>query len=537
MMEYVKTGGRVSYIAGLAPKGQYEELYKSAAGGRILNTKAQIQRFFDLWIDSFELTARVAAYRLTKSNEKAELVKAGKSEAEAEQAARIKAAAYAKNLANFEQIGEWGKGLGAWFMFFRPAATGAVRAMEAIAPAFMDVRQAKYRLPEYAEMVNLKSKLKNGELEGKKKDAAEKKVAELERALNTFEKNYSNRKDSARVMTTALIGIGTAVYMMSRTMADDDDLGRNKVSTDDMSRWTRYARFFLPGTDTIIQMPWGFGLGAFAALGAQIASIGDTNTKLGDTLANMVVIGMDSFLPLPISRIPMTEKPLEFGLDTITPSIVRPLIEYAFNTDALGRQIYNNRQTRFGNAYTGGDNVPEVYKMAARQWFDTTSMDTAPNVLYFFANNYFDGVSRLLFENPTNMALWLSGEKEFSWKTDTGVLNSFIGSKSNFDARMWSKIEDDLKDRQRIVNMLKDNNPVKYAEYLAAHPLDQMLVDMYNKDVNGHLRDLRAQANEFRAMPGLSPKDRKVIVDSIVMQQNLEKFRLVQMYKAMGVEP
>ncbi|NBR01372.1 MAG: hypothetical protein EBT97_13195, partial [Actinobacteria bacterium] len=148
MMEYVKTGGRVSYIAGLAPKGQYEELYKSAAGGRILNTKAQIQRFFDLWIDSFELTARVAAYRLTKSNEKAELVKAGKSEAEAEQAARIKAAAYAKNLANFEQIGEWGKGLGAWFMFFRPAATGAVRAMEAIAPAFMDVRQAKYRLPE-----------------------------------------------------------------------------------------------------------------------------------------------------------------------------------------------------------------------------------------------------------------------------------------------------------------------------------------------------------------------------------------------------
>ena len=102
---------------------------------------------------------------------------------------------------------------------------------------------------------------------------------------------------------------------------------------------------------------------------------------------------------------------------------------------------------------------------------------------------------------------------------------------------MWSKIEDDLKDRQRIVNMLKDNNPVKYAEYLAAHPLDQMLVDMYNKDVNGHLRDLRAQANEFRAMPGLSPKDRKVIVDAIVMQQNLEKFRLVQLYKAMGVEP
>jgi hypothetical protein len=139
--------------------------------------------------------------------------------------------------------------------------------------------------------------------------------------------------------------------------------------------------------------------------------------------------------------------------------------------------------------------------------------------------------------NSYNTALWLSGDKEFNAKTDLMVFDSFVGSKSNFDARQWQKVEDDLKERQKIVNMLKDNKPVQYAEYLAAHPLDQMLVDMYNQDVNGYLRDLRADANKYRAMDGLSPKDRKAIVDSIVMQQNLEKYRLVQLYKSMGIEP
>lgn len=79
--------------------------------------------------------------------------------------------------------------------------------------------------------------------------------------------------------------------------------------------------------------------------------------------------------------------------------------------------------------------------------------------------------------------------------------------------------------------------PMQYAEYLAAHPLDQMLVDMYNHDTQGHLKNLREQANNYRAMEGLSPKDRKQIVDTIVQQENFEKFRLIELYKAMGVNP
>lgn len=540
LLDYVRTGGRVSYIAGLANRGQYDELYKGLGGNKIVQTKEQVDKVFDAWIDTFELSARVSAYRIAKSNEIARLTKEKSPKTDAERkeidkAASIRAAAYSKNLANFEQVGEWGKVLGAFFMFFRPSATGAVRAMEAIAPAFQSLPQARLRLPEFAHAARLREKLK-GEMTADARKAAEKELKEYEGYISKFESNFAERQKSARVMSVALIGMGFAVYMMSKMMADDDELKRNKVSTDDMSRWTKFARFFIPGFENPIQIPWGFGLGGLAALGAQLAAISDNNVKLKDTLGNIVTISMDSFLPLPVSRINPFEKPREFFIDSMTPSIVRPLVEYSLNVDALGRQIYNNRQSRFGDAYTGGDNIPEAYKSAARRWFDLTGYDVSPNSLYFFANNYADGASRILIQAPVNLTMFLTGKKEFNWKTDTMVLDSFIGTPSNFDARTWQKIEDDLKDRAQKLSMLEDK-PEKYYAYLAKNPMDQILVNMYNHDANGYLKDLRAEANKYRAMEGLTPKERNNIVKLYVKMANIEKYRLVEMYKAFGIKP
>jgi hypothetical protein len=132
--------------------------------------------------------------------------------------------------------------------------------------------------------------------------------------------------------------------------------------------------------------------------------------------------------------------------------------------------------------------------------------------------------------------MFLTGNKEFNWKTDTMVLDSFIGTPSNFDARTWQKIEDDLKDRAQKLSMLEDK-PEKYYSYLAKNPMDQMLVNMYNHDANGYLKDLRAEANKYRAMEGLTPKERNNIVKLYVKMANIEKYRLVEMYKAFGVKP
>jgi hypothetical protein len=504
MLEYIEQGGKVSYLAGLSSKGQFKELQKSLDRTGILKTKDQIDKFVDIYTDMFELASRTAAYRIAKSQALAENL----SPADAQ----VKAAGYAKGLANFEQVGEWGRAAGAAFMFFRPAATGAVRAIETLGPMLRDPEDALKELPEYIQ-----------------KD----KVARAE-----FLKKYNEQKKAATAMTLGLLGMGSAIYLMSMALSDDDDLGRNRTATDDANRWSRYARFHIPGMDTPIQIPWGFGLGAFASAGGQIAALATGNSSVKTALSNIVVTGLDSFLPLPVSRISPIDNFPAWAMDSATPSVARPFLEWVMNVDGLGREIYNNRQSRYGDAYTGGDNIPELYKSAARTLAEITDgkVDWSPNTMYFFANNYGDGLMRLA-QTGYNYGLLAAGEKAFNPKTDTVFFDSFFGAPSNFDARQFSEVEKQILSKQQKLNMFKDSNPEAYARYVEKNPMDEYIVEHYNKVINQDLKKLREEANIYRRMPGLTPKERTEAVKNTVKFQNLVKRGIIEDFEMMGVEP
>jgi hypothetical protein len=504
MLEFIEQGGKVSYLAGLSSKGQFKELQKSLDRTGILKTKDQIDKFVDIYTDMFELASRTAAYRIAKSQALAENL----SPADAQ----VKAAGYAKGLANFEQVGEWGRAAGAAFMFFRPAATGAVRAIETLGPMLRDPKDALKELPEYIQ-----------------KD----KVASAE-----FLKKYNDQKKAATAMTLGLLGMGSAIYLMSMALSDDDDLGRNRTATDDANRWSRYARFHIPGMDTPIQIPWGFGLGAFASAGGQIAALATGNSSVKTALSNIVVTGLDSFLPLPVSRISPIDNFPAWAMDSATPSVARPFLEWVMNIDGLGREIYNNRQSRYGDAYTGGDNIPELYKSAARTLAEITDgkVDWSPNTMYFFANNYGDGLMRLA-QTGYNYGLLAAGEKAFNPKTDTVFFDSFFGAPSNFDARQFSEVEKQILTKQQKLNMFKDSNPEAYARYVEKNPMDEYIVEHYNKVINQDLKKLREEANIYRRMPGLTPKERTEAVKNVVKFQNLVKRGIIEDFEMMGVEP
>jgi len=505
MYEYVKGGGKVSYVSGIGAQSQFQRMQETLGRSKIASTKEQIDSVIDtFWSEPFELASRVAAYRVTKAdymnNQKM-------SEAEA----KTKAISYVKNLANFEQTGDYGKALGAFFVFFRASATGAVRAIDALAPIFVDPNTEFLRLPASVQ-------------------------ADPEAKRTFFENHYKQRR-TAQAMLAAIAGTGVMVYYMALMMSDDDDEGRNRTAIDDMDRWTRFARFPIPGTDKIIQIPWGFGLGAFAAAGAQIASLLVGNSSFGQVFNNIKDVGMDSFLPLPTSKINMFENPAAWAMDSITPSIARPFFEYAMNLDGLGREIYNNRQSRVGDAYTGGDNIPELYKDAARMLANITNggIDVSPNTMYFFANNYLDGLSRII-HNSYGIGMTVAGQKAFNPKTDTMVLDSFFGAPSNVDAREFSKVENQIKEKERKLNMFK-SDPIRYAEYVAANPFDENIVDIYNQSVGAGLNKLREQSNMYRKMPDLSPKERKELVDIIKAQENLYKRHLISVFEAYNIKP
>ena len=515
MVEYLKEGGMVSYLQGLSAKGTFDNLQQQINSNSLKKAADGINRFFDIYTDMFELASRTAAYQIARDR----FIQDG----EPEQGARVRAAAYVKNLANFEQTGEWGRGAGAMFMFFRPAATGAVRAIEAIGPMLRSTESAVLDLP-----YNIREPMING-----------KKNPEYDaEAVEKFKENHRKQRKAAQVMTLALTGFGMSMYILSQAMADDDDFGRNRAETDDINRWTRNARFFIPGRENPIQIPWAFGMGAFAAAGAQLWAMGQGTGSVKDGLSNLLSITMDSFLPLPVSRINVFENPAAWALDSVLPSAIRPLFEWQMNMDALGREIYNNRQNRVGDAYSGGDNIPEMYKWAARTLADVTggAVDWSPNTLYFFANNYADGFARI-GQAATNWGLVATMQKDFDAKNDTLLLSGFIGTPSNFDAREFAAVEKQIKEKERRLNMFKTGNPEKYYEYLAENPMDQSIVDAFNRNVGGPLNRLREQANNYRRMPGLTVQERNDLVKSSVMLQNIIKRGLVDRMKIYDIEP
>jgi hypothetical protein len=283
----------------------------------------------------------------------------------------------------------------------------------------------------------------------------------------------------------------------------------------------------------IIQIPWGFGLGAFAAAGAQASAAVFGGAKVTDALSNIFLqIAFDSFIPIPISRMPPTEMPLAFMVDSITPSFVRPAIEFLINKDGLGRDIYNDRNRRFGDAYTGGDKIPEIYKDAARYLADQTdgALDISPNTMYFLANSYADGFAKLLFEMPYGMTQLSKGEKQFNPKTDIPLLGSFFGSRGSVDAREFAETERKVAEMERKLKMFA-TNPPKYADYVAKNPFDEIIVETFNKTVGGELNKLRQEANEIRRMDYLTPADRQALLKVNIFQQNLVKYHINQTIK------
>jgi len=188
IIDYLQEGGRVSHIQGLAAKGAFDELMKDASRSKLILSKEKFDNYVDVWSNAFELTARVSAYRVMKSD----LLAKGTPAAEAQRLA----VAYSKNLANFEQVGEWGKGAGAFFMFFRPAATGAVRALDALMPWWEGVESLVARLPESV-----------------RKDTT--KNAEGLTPVEVYRKSHAELKKNARVMALSLLGAGVSVYMMA----------------------------------------------------------------------------------------------------------------------------------------------------------------------------------------------------------------------------------------------------------------------------------------------------------------------------------
>ena len=526
MLEMIQFGGKTTYVENFSLKANLEKL-KTLKRNRILRSKDHIEAMLDSWNGMFEFTSRTAAYMLYKESAYAKNkltmsdVKGPNEEmSPAERAACVEAAAETKNLANFEKAGEWAQGLGAMYMFIRPSATGAVRGIETVAPAFTREKYAKANIPANIAADPV---------------AAEKYMAE-----------FKKLRTNAQLMTGALIGMGYGLWWMSSLMAPDDEWRRNSTKNDNMQQWTKYARFHIPnevseamgmGKDVVFQLPWGFGLGAFASMGAQIAGMVHGNTSFKEGMGNIVLGALaDSFLPLPVSRIPITEKPHLWLLDSLLPSVIRPYVEYTWNVNGIGQAINSASQRKFGDAFTGGDRIPEAWKDFSAWLYNSTGggMNLSPNTAYFFANSYIDGYARL-GELAYSWIDIQKGEKGFNPKTDVPLLGSFFGAKSNVDSRDFTAVEEKIKEFDERIRTLKKTSPKAYVEFIVEHPTAETAVGVYYAQL-GSINAIRKEANDIRLMP-ISQKEKQELLRTNIFRQNIIKHQMIEIFKAYGIEP
>lgn len=524
MLELIKFGGKSSYIESFSIKRNMEKLKELKNKGWIANTKESIDAFLDTWSSMFELTSRTAAYSMFKEHYYKKNIADGMSDQKgpngemspAERAACEQAAAETKNLTNFEKVGTYGRELGALYMFIRPSAISATRAIETAAPAFTLLSTAEENMPAV--------------------------VRDDPKAAEEYIKNFKILRRNSQIMTVTLMGAGYATYMMAMMMAPDDEWERNSVRTDNMQQWTRNARFHMPdsiglGKDIVIQIPWGFGLGAFPAIGAQIGGMAHGQTSFKDGMGNIVgSILTDSFLPIPISKIPVSEQPLKWAFDSVVPSILRPISEYIMNTNGIGQAINSATMRRFGDAFTGGDRIPEVYKDFTKWLYNKTKgeWDVSPNTAYFFTNSYVDGIARI-GEMAYNWIDLSKGEKAFNPKTDLALLGSFFGAKSNVDAREFTKVQEKIKELDTRLKTLNKTNRATAVEFRAENPGVENAISVYNQQL-ARLDKIRKRANEIRTMD-IPPIDKQEMLRLNILQQNMLKHEIIERLKGYGIEP
>jgi hypothetical protein len=529
LLEYIRVGGKTVYMEGFSLSSNLQALNKGLNQSRIVATYEGFTRLIDSWNNMFEFSSRAVAYSMYKQEALKKNIANGMSDkrgpeeqmSPAEEAAATEAAAFVKNLANFEKVGEYGRELGAAYMFIRPSATGAVRAIEAVLPAFTSEAQERADMPP--------------------------QIAKDEAAAERYMESFRQDRKNAQRMITALIGGGVFLWTMSMMMSPDDEWQRNSTKSDNMQQWTRFARFHIPnevsellglGKDVVFQIPWGFGLGAFASIGAQICGIGFGNTTFKEGMGNIVSsILADSFLPLPISKIEVTESPMKWAVDSIMPTVFRPVVEYLMNTNGVGQAINSATTRRLGEAFTGGDRIPEVYKTLSKDIYRQSlgAIDMSPNTLYFFTNSYLDGISKMFLELPYSLTDLAQGEKTFNPKTDVPLFGSFFGAKTNVDSREYGKMEVKIKEMNQRLTTLEADSPELYAEYISKNPLVPKIVDIYQTR-QGDLNELRQKATEIRNMRYLSPKDRDSLLKITIMEQNFLKHMMVEDFKAYGLD-
>lgn len=512
--DYIKKGGKVSIVRSWQTKSRLEKAYDDARQGVISRNwdtvKNFIDYYFDTWMDMFDMVARIDAYRTAKS---IAMTKRKMNEAEAS----MYAASYAKNLANFEKKGT--SKFSNYFMFWNPSATGAVRNIDSLVPLLRDTDTVISELPD---------EIKNDPV-----------------AKAKFTENYNEQKKNAGASLLIYAAKGYFLYYMLRSVGGmlagggDGEPPENEVASDSKELWTRNMRLPLNWLgmegvkDKFFNVPWGFGMGAFAAFGSQLAAAVEGDQTKAEFIGNTISIGLDNYVPLPIARYNPFEHPIAWVFDSVTPSPLRGFIEYGFNVNGLGGPIYRDYYNKYGPTMVSNENTPQSYQDLAAFIAEHTNnrFMPEPNELKFFASMYLDGIANMASSGYDMVGNQLRQERDFDPKQDIPFVGSFISNKINTTARDYYDTANKLQQFKQAYNAaINSPNEKRRDNFLKEFPDAPAIVKMYESQ-DRQIKKFQQPIN-ILSVQAKTPKERKAQIEELKLAKETYMAEVVRLYEA-----
>jgi hypothetical protein len=344
-----------------------------------------VRAFVDVAMRAFNLMFQAEAFAIVRN-------KAIQERGVSNEAASLYAGQYIKDLGNFQKTGKLAEDLGALYAFVRSGAVGAIRFTNSIKRLFVpDVRSYLYGAPQALTEVGTT---------GKPVYSTEMKEAQ---------KKYNKQRfDTGVAALTSMIGMGVIPFLFAAGGEGDDEeptdaQGRNTVKTDDLGLWTRGMRIPKCRLDPSASctdyytIPYGYGYGAFAGVGVQMAAWAKGYQSIGDATTNIGLIAADNFLPIQPARFSPFKPIGQYGtsqvatfwlLDTVAPTTLKGPLEYAVGMNGLGQQIGAGTSGKYGDPYVASESTPEVFNDLAA-WFSDVSdgaISTTPERLRMVSN-------------------------------------------------------------------------------------------------------------------------------------------------------
>jgi hypothetical protein len=258
------------------------------------------------------------------------------------------------------------------------------------------------------------------------------------------------------------------------------------------------------------------------AFGAQVAAYtSGEGVQLKDFAVNTLHIAMDSYLPIPTTGIDPVENTTAFLVDLVMPSVGKPFVEFAMNKNSLDMQIYRSNYSRYSSAYAGSDVVPKYFKDASETLFDATNgkIVLSPDQMYFYANNFADGLTKIAESLYGGIAV-LKGEKYFDPEKDLFVLDSFLSTTSNLDARRFDVLRNNIERKSKVLEDMKLRNPNQAFTFATiTNPHLDVKIKVLNYFDNKALKPLDTAANQIRNNPLLTSKEKT----DLLYRNRLEK--------------